>query len=192
MKPIFIIEHLEPQLWPWCIIEYKSISKLVGKDNLWFTNINKKDTRKLSKYGQVYQKSIKNLDIEFSKACILDPDAPKTLEPKDAKSFHYYIFGGILGDDPPKKRTSPELTSFIPQAHKRNIGKEQFSTDNAVYVTNEIINGKSLNSLDFQDTIEIQINKIESVILPYRYPLINGKPRISKELITYLKNKKGF
>jgi len=192
MKPIFIIEHLEPQLWPWCIIEYKSISKLVGKDNLWFTNINKKDTHKLSKYGQVYQKSIKNLDIEFGKACILDPDATKTPSPKDAKSFQYFIFGGILGDDPPRKRTAPELTNFIPQAHKRNIGKEQFSTDNAVYVANEIINGKSLKEIPFQDTIEIPINKVESTILPYRYPLIKGKPRISQELITYLKNKKGF
>ena len=192
MKPIFIIEHLEPKLWPWCIIEYKSISKLVGKDNLWFTNINKRDKQKLSNYGKVYTESIKNLDIEFSKACILDPDAPKTLEPQDAKSFQYFIFGGILGDDPPRKRTAPELTSFIPQAHKRNIGKEQFSTDNAVYVANEIINGKSLKEIPFQDTIEIPINKVESTILPYRYPLIKGKPRISQELITYLKNKKGF
>ena len=221
MKPIFIIEHLEPKLWPWCIIEYKSISKLVGKDNLWFTNINKRDKQKLSNYGKVYTESIKNIDINLDKTCILDPDAPKTLEPKDAKSFHYFIFGGILGDDPPRKRTAPELTHFLPKAHKRNIGKEQFSTDNAVYVTSEIIKGKSLKEIEFQDTIEIPINNVESVILPYRYPLIKkslsprgtfgcsgmqrpkgrglnripdikSKPRISQELITYLKNKKGF
>ncbi len=37
----FIIEHLEPELYPWCLIEYKHISKIVGKNNLIYTNINK-------------------------------------------------------------------------------------------------------------------------------------------------------
>ena len=191
MKPLFIIEHLEPRLWPWCIIEYKSISKLVGKNNVCFTNIKPRDANKLKKYGQVYNKSIKDIKLNFSKACVLDPDAPHTLEPKDAK-FNYYIFGGILGDDPPKKRTSPELTHFLPQAHKRNLNRGQLSTDNAVYVVNEILKGKSLKKIKFKDTIEIKINKIESVILPYRYPIVKGKPRISPELVRYLKNKKGF
>ena len=36
---IYVIEHLEPKLWEWCEIEYESISKIVGKENLWFTNI---------------------------------------------------------------------------------------------------------------------------------------------------------
>ena len=38
----FIIEHLEPELYDWCLIEYEHISKIVGKENLIFTNINKK------------------------------------------------------------------------------------------------------------------------------------------------------
>lgn len=192
MKPIFIIEHLEPKLWPWCIIEYKSISKIIGRNNLIFTNVSKKDLKKLEKFGKVFTKSVKNLNIDLHKACVLDPLAQKALEPHEAGKFQYYIFGGILGDEKLNGRTSHELTKFLSNSSKRNIGKAQFSTDNAVYVTSQIINGKSQDKIEFQDSIEIPINKIESVILPYRYPLVSGKPRISPKLIDYLKNKKSF
>lgn len=190
MKNIFIIEHLEPKLWPWCIIEYKSISKIVGKSHLWFTNIDKKDARKLSKYGKVFSESVKTMALQG--ACILDPESDELLSPSDSRKFQYFIFGGILGDNPPRKRTSPELTQFMKGAETRNIGKEQFSTDNAVYVAHEICKGRKFSDIKFQDEIEITINKIESVILPYRYPLINEKPRISKELVRHVKKHPGF
>jgi len=61
------------------------------------------------------------------------------------------------------------------------------STDNAVYVVKQIVNGTPLEKIPFQDEIEIKLNKIESTILPYRYALVNGKPFYSKELINYLK-----
>ncbi|MEK6855726.1 MAG: SAM-dependent methyltransferase [Nanoarchaeota archaeon] len=185
----FIIEHLEPELFPWCLIEYKHISKLIGKNSLWFTNIKKKDKNKLEKYGKIFQESIKNLPL--SNLCVLDPDGEKTLSPEDSK-FSYFVFGGILGDNPPRKRTGPELTKFLPNAEKRNIGKEQFSTDNAVFVTHRILSGTSLNEMQFQNEVEIRKNKIESFILPYKYNLVNGKPYISKELVSFLKKKKGF
>ena len=189
MKPIFIIEHLEPRIWRWCEIEYESISKIVGKENVWLTNI-KIGGRKLARFGKVFRKSVRELNIDLKKACVLDPFALKTLAPKEAKEFRYFIFGGILGDEKLNGRTKKELTRFLQKAHKRNIGRNQFSTDNAVYVTSEIVNGKRLNELKFKDNIEIKINSIESTILPYRYPLVKGKPRISLKLITYLKNQK--
>lgn len=182
---IFIIEHLEPKLWPWCIIEYKHISKTVGKNNVWFTNIPRSQVKKLDKYGKVFTQSVKSLSIE--NACVLDPESTATLTPKNSSDFQYLIFGGILGDNPPKKRTTPELTQFLPKAKAFNIGKAQMSTDNAVYVTKKIIQGTPLEKIPFQDEIEIHLNKIESTILPYRYALVNGKPFYSKELIKYLK-----
>ena len=194
MKKIFVIEHLEPKLWPWCLIEYKNISRIVGKNNLLFTNIKKQNIKKLKNYGEVISKSVKNLSLD--NACVLDPEVNKTLSPKEAKKFSYFIFGGILGDNPPRKRTKKELTKYIGNFEKpnklknaeiRNLGKEQLSTDSAVYVVKKIIKGKKLANIKFQDSIEIKINSIESVILPYRYPLINGKPNIPKELIKYLK-----
>ena len=47
----FVIEHLESELYEWCLIEYEHISKIVGKDNLTFTNIKSEDKKKLRDYG---------------------------------------------------------------------------------------------------------------------------------------------
>ncbi len=185
MKPVFIIEHLEPKLWPWCLIEYKHASNIVGKNNIWFTNIKESDVKKLKKYGKVLSKSVKSIHLD--KVCVLDPEAKETLKPKGSKQFRYFIFGGILGDNPPKKRTTPELTQFIKNAQVRNIGKEQLSTDNAVFVVNQIIQGKELSQIKFIDSPEIIINEIESAILPFRYPIVKGKPNIPKGIIDYLK-----
>ena len=187
-KYIFVIEHLEKKIWPWCLIEYKHISDIVGKRNLWFTNIkNKKSSqaKKLSKYGITISKSARYLNL--NKACVLDPESPKTLNPRTAKKYRCFIFGGILGSFPPKKRTKSELTKYIKKADKFNIGKKQMSTDNAVYVVKKILNNTPLKKIRFKDEIEIKINKIESTILPYRCALVKNKPLISKELIRYLK-----
>lgn len=190
MNHIFIIEHLEPKLFPWCIIEYKNISKIVGKNHVYFTNIKKKDASKLTKYGKVFTESVK--DLNLPSICILDPDAEDTLNPEDS-DIQYFIFGGILGDHPPRKRTGPELTQFFPIAEKRNIGSVQYSTDNAVYCVDQIINkGKTMDQLPFQDEVTIQRTSTDSFILPFRYNLVNGKPFMSKELIEFLKKKKDF
>lgn len=183
---IYIIEHLEKRLWPWCIIEYKSISKIVGKNNLWFTNLG---SSRMKGYGKVSRESVRRMKLE--RACILDPDAKETLTPEMAKEFDYFIFGGILGDQEFNWRTKKELSKHM-KCKKFNLGKGQFSTDNAVFVTKEIIEGKRLADIKFQDNIEIKTGKYDSFILPYRYPMVKGKPRISKELVRYLKRKKSF
>ena len=191
--PAYIIEHLEKELFEWCLIEYEHISETIGKENIWFTNIkNKKDRKKLEKLGRVSSESIKDININFKNACILDPEAEKTLLPQE--SFDYYIFGGILGDYPPKKRTKEELTKFLPDIKARKIGKEQMSTDNAVYTVKQIAeNKKKLSQLRFKDKISVKINEFESVELPYRYNLDEkGRIFMSPKIIEYLKKKKGF
>jgi ribosome biogenesis SPOUT family RNA methylase Rps3 len=189
---VYVIEHLEPKIYPWCLIEYKNISGIVGKASLWFTNIKEKskNSQELSNYGKIISSSVCELNLK--NICVLDPAAKKTLNPWEAKAFDYFIFGGILGDYPPKKRTSPELTKKVQNAEARNIGRKQFSTDNAVWVTKQIAEGKNLEDLKFKNKIEIKINEIESVILPYIYPVVNGKPQISDELISFIKRKKKF
>ena len=193
-KPIYVIEHLEPELFEWCLIEYEHISEIVGKANLWFTNLGKiKDKtaiKTLEEFGKVFYESVAELEID--RACVLDPEAPKTLEPPEAKDYSYFIFGGILGDYPPKKRTKQELTKFIPSAVVRNIGNEQMSTDNAVFTVKQIELGKKLDELEFKDNVSIEINEFESVDLPYRYNLVDGEPYMSKKIKIYLSKKKGF
>lgn len=181
----FIIEHLEPKVYKWCIIEYKHISSIVGKENLWITNAR---TKQLNNYAKITKDSVSKLELK--NVCVLDPEAKQELMPEDAKKFDYFVFGGILGDYPPRKRTKDELK--LPNAERRNLGKEQMATDNAVYVAKEILAGRKLSELKFQDGVDVDIKKGESVHLPYHYVLVDDKPLICKDLLEKLKKQKGF
>ncbi len=185
MNPLFIIEHLEPKMWPWCIIEYKHMSKIVGKQNLLITNTKSK---LMTGFAKTEAKSIGQLNPK--NACILDPAATKTLTPTDAKQFDCFIFGGILGDDPPQERTKEELGS-VP-GERRNLGNKQMSTDTAIHVVWKIVHGMMLKEMQFQDTITLKIGNQEEIILPYRYLLKNNKPILAPGLEMYLKKMKGF
>ena len=190
-EQIFIIEHLEPRVWKWCLFEYKHISKIVGKNRLWFTNIKRKN-KNLEKLGRVFNKSARSLGLDLKKVCVLDPEAQEILTPEDSRKFDYFVFGGILGDYPPRKRTKKELTQFLPGVEAKNIGKKQMATDNAVYVVNEICKGKKFEDLKFKNKFVLKINEIESTELPYNYVIVNGKQLVSNDVINYLKRKKGF
>ncbi len=183
---IFVIEHLEPRLFKWCLLEYFHISSFVGKQNLLFTNVK---SAVLKKFGKVESKSIKQL--RFDKACVLDPEAKETLTPEIAKKFSYFIFGGILGDDPPKERTKVELTKFLPYP-AFNLGKAQMSTDTAVIVTKMIVDGKKLSDLKFQQGVCVPIAKGEEVHLPYKYLLVNNKPLLAPGIAGMLKKQRTF
>src|SRR3989344_5772263 len=117
--PTYIIEHLEEKVWKWCTIEYKHISQIVGRQNLLITNIKDNSLKSIA----TKKESVTTLDLR--NACVLDPDAKKTLTPEEAKNFNFFIFGGILGDFPPQKRTTPELTSKLKNAEARNLGNAQ-------------------------------------------------------------------
>lgn len=184
----YIIEHLEPGMYKWCIIEYRHISEIAGRDNLIFTNI-RNGADKLKGLGKVYRESV--TELNFKKACILDPAAGETLCPEDKNKFGYLIIGGILGDYPMKKRTKAELSSKM-DVEKRNLGKKQMSTDTAVYVAKGIIEGKKLEDFNFKDEIEVEIHEGESVVLPFRYVIVNKKPLLPKGLVEFLKKRKEF
>ena len=129
-------------------------------------------------------KSVSELNLK--EICILDPESDKLLETSDKDRFQYFIFGGILGDYPPRKRTKDELTDKFPVCETRNIGKEQMSTDNAVFTVKQILDGKKFSELDFKDNVRIEINEFESLDLPYRYNLVKGKLFMSKKLFKKL------
>ncbi len=191
--PIYIIEHLEPKLYKWCLIEYEHISEIAGKNNLMFTNIKKKDIKKLKKYGAVYEESISKLKLK--NACVLNQYSRKTLTTKGKYKFQYFIFGGILGDNPAQKRTQQLIKKLEKRKIKfetRNLGSKQMSTDVAVYVAKKILNGSKLNELKFVDVLEIEINENESVTLPFRYVVDNNKLIINEKLVEYLRRRKGF
>ena len=106
----FVIEHLEQELFEWCLIEYEHISRIVGKGNLIFSNIkDKKNISKLKKLGTIFNERFSDLNnkLKFNenKICVLSQYAEKTLETNDKNRIEYFVFGGILGDKPAKRRT---------------------------------------------------------------------------------------
>ncbi len=196
----FIIEHLEPELFEWCFIEYEHISEIVGNNNLVFTNIKNKDNQnKLRKLGNVFNEKFSELNEKLNfnknKICILSQYAKKTLETNDKNRFEYFVFGGILGDKPAKRRTGDilkELKDNKIKFEERNLGSAQMPTDNAVYASKKILDGAKLNDLKFIDEVEVQINENESVSLPFRYIVDNNNLIISEKLVEHLRKRKEF
>ncbi len=189
----FVIEHLEPELFEWCRIEYKHISEIVGKENLIFTNIAKKDSSKLKGFGQVTKEKVS--ESNFKNICVLDQYSDAELKTKDNNNFDYFVFGGILGDNPARKRThliTDELKKSKIRFETRNLGNKQMPTDVAVYAAKKILEGKALKDFRFIDEVEIEINENESVGLPFRYIIENNNLVISEKLVEYLRKRKEF
>ncbi|ORY96508.1 SAM-dependent RNA methyltransferase [Syncephalastrum racemosum] len=105
--------------------------------------------------------------IDPKEICLLDPSAKEPLKPEDADTFKYFLFGGILGDDPPRDRTKElRKLGFV----GRHLGPIQMSTDTAVNVTKRVVVDKvPLDEVPYIDSPEVYFSKHESVNLPYRY-----------------------
>ena len=180
----YVIECVD-RLYAWNFLEYQHISRIVGKENLIFTLT---DEPQLAALGKTHKESLRQLSLK--RVCILDPSAPNTFAPKDAKLFDYLAFGGIMGDYPPKARTAEVFKGVV--AERRNLGKGQMPTDNAVYVCKRIVDGTPLSALRFQDTLTIETGEGEEVELPFTYVLVDGEPLICAELVKHLKEEDDF
>ena len=175
----FLIEHLDSELYEWSQAEYEHIVEILGRENVIFTKV--KDCSKLSS-AECESRSVKDLNLK--NACVLDPEADKTLEPSDKEKFEYFIFGGILGNEPPEKRTEKLLSKEL-KFERRNLGKKQMSTDTAVIVSWKILQeGKKFSELKFIDDPEIPVEEGLSTEMPYRYlDDGTGKPLICAKVL---------
>lgn len=196
-RTIFVIEHLEPRLSRWLLLEYKHASSIVGRENLIITNA-KGLKEVLEDIAIVYEESIVELlgtKLRPRKTIILEPKAEKLLESEDFNDEVMVIVGGIMGDHPPKGRTWTMLTSkLLGKAEPRSLGPLQFSIDGAVYVAYQVSRGRKLTDIEVVDGVEIEVPSpypgIQATIkLPYAYPVVNGKPLLAPGLIEYLRYK---
>lgn len=186
VKLTFVIEHLEPEIGKWLLFEYEHVSKIVGKNHLLFTNVKKESEKHaLSKLGAVEKKNATEI-FNPEKVVVLDPKAELPLKPQDFAGKEAVIIGGILGDHPPKGRTSQLLTRRFPRAVVRNIGRWQFAIDGAAYMAKLVIEGSLLKTIPVMKGLTLRLNEYGEVYLPYAYPLKNGKPVISQKLVAYL------
>jgi ribosome biogenesis SPOUT family RNA methylase Rps3 len=183
----FIIELREKRISKWFQLEIEHSSLIVGKENLVLTNVRyKSHMRVLKKYGKVLRDSIIDLKELHDKIIILDPKAKEVLKPDEAKEA-ILVIGGIMGDFPPRGRTFKYITSKLKNVRARNIGKHQFSIDGAIFVAKMIAEGKKLEEIPYVKKISIQVDPFHEIILPFAYPLVNGKPLIYDKLVEYLK-----
>ncbi len=170
------IEHLEEEYSLWIIYEYINAS-ILCEGKIIYTNIDRERVaRILSRYGEVYREKVDEI-INPDNLIILDPEASKPLSPYEINRETVLVVGGILGDNPPRKRTKKLLTDRI-ETKARNLGEKQMSIDGAAYTAYLVANGMSLNQIPFIDGLEI-VGRDWEVTLPYRYPLKNSRPILS-------------
>jgi len=176
------IEHLEESYSLWLLYEYINASKLIGRNNIIYSNISSgRIYRILSRYGKVYKNRLK-YHVSTSKILVLDPDADIELKYSDLNDIEYIVVGGILGEHPRRGRTKKLLSNYYRDSKVRNIGDGQYSIDGAVYMAYLIS-----NSMDIREIPKVNKLKIFSdgyiTELPYIYPIRNGEPIISSVIM---------
>jgi len=195
-----VIEHLEPCISPWLLSEYSysiSLLKDLGLQII-FTNVSKpRDADVLRRYSAItFESSITSdemlKDLGISSIIVLDPKAEKPLRSKDATSADAVVIGGIMGDHPPKGRTWELITTRIPNAKPRNLGKKQLTIAGAAYVLRKILEGVELEEIPIKEglIIPLKLGKYELTIeLPYAFPYADGKPVLPDNYIEIVAKK---
>lgn len=186
---------MEQGFTQWVTLEYAQIIKDVGKENLFLVSL-PKDTTEADIPNELLELGLQwttedivpyltsqNDVTDKSQLCLLDPRAEIDLQPTDIENFNYFIFGGILGDHPPRDRTS-ELKNKL-HCPTRRLGSLQMTTDTAVRTTKIILQDKTpFENIKFIDYPEIRFNKHEATEMPFRYILdAEGKPILPKGMV---------
>ncbi|KAF1921703.1 SAM-dependent RNA methyltransferase [Ampelomyces quisqualis] len=170
----FVVEHLDPELEAWSSLEYSAIASESHATGARFLLSSVPASLKLPEDLQhapglnVETRGIEEIYAHNKdRVCLLDPAASKDLCPDDGDTFDIFLFGGILGDDPPRDRTS-ELRKKGYQG--RRLGPLQMTTDTAVRVTRIVVQDRiPVDKIPFVDHPELKINKNESTQMPFRY-----------------------
>ncbi|KAJ4400932.1 hypothetical protein N0V91_008311 [Didymella pomorum] len=192
----FVVEHLDPELEQWSSLEYACIAKECHDTGSQFLLSSVPTSLKLPENLQHLQQD-KILNVETrgieeiyadrkNRVCLLDPAAAKDLSPEDGDNFDIFLFGGILGDDPPRDRTS-ELRKKGYEG--RRLGPVQMTTDTAVRVTRICVQDRvPVEKIQYIDHPEIRTNANESTEMPFRYVVgKDGEPVMPPGMVDLIK-----
>ncbi|PFH60702.1 hypothetical protein XA68_10501 [Ophiocordyceps unilateralis] len=191
---VFIVEHLDPELGPWSALEYSAIAtetQRSGVNNRFILSSLPPAFRvpEILSANPVFRDERRGVEelyaADKSTVCLLDPAAARDLAPEDGDRFRVFLFGGILGDDPPRDRTSELRNKGF---EGRRLGPKQMTTDTAVRVTRMVVQDRiALAEIPYVDFPELKLNDHESTEMPFRYVVDDeGKPIMPqgmKELI---------
>ncbi|KAF4613233.1 hypothetical protein D9613_010943 [Agrocybe pediades] len=195
----YVIEHMEDDeettksIPPWVELEYAHMRMLAGPNaHVRFTSLSKSSAEsitaafssatdeslaKFSCHREGILDIMKECGVPLEKVCLLDPKAEKELSPEDGDGvFEWFLFGGILGDDPPRDRTSELRVRGFPG---RRLGPVQMTTDTALGVTKLVVDDKiDIEKIPYIDHPTIVFNAKESVEMPFRYIADGKEPRL--------------
>jgi ribosome biogenesis SPOUT family RNA methylase Rps3 len=163
-KHTFIVEHMDPELEKWQHLEYRTIASECASASSQF--ILSGLPKPVSELAEVEQSPssvddlVSNAGIPKERVCLLDPRGESDLAPEDGDKFDVFVFGGILGDDPPRDRTA-ELR--VKGFGGRRLGKEQLTTDTAARVTRIVVQDKSELSCFFPLFLGLEKDLLTSV-----------------------------
>ncbi|KAH9881488.1 hypothetical protein IAQ61_000213 [Plenodomus lingam] len=181
----FVVEHLDPELEAWSSLEYSTIAAESHAAGAQFLLSSVPASLKLPANLQAIQGlTVETRGIEEmyahkkDKVCLLDPAASKDLSPEDGDEFDIFLFGGILGDDPPRELRKKGY-------HGRRLGPVQMTTDTAVRVTRIVVQDRvPVDKIPYIDNPDLKINKNESTQMPFRYVRgDNGQPIMPKGMV---------
>ncbi|KAF2625586.1 DUF431-domain-containing protein [Macroventuria anomochaeta] len=189
----FVVEHLDPELEQWSSLEYSAIAQECHDTGSQFLLSSVPTSLKLpEKLQQAKGLNVETRGIEEiyadrkNRVCLLDPAAAKDLSPEDGDNFDIFLFGGILGDDPPRDRTS-ELRKKGYEG--RRLGPVQMTTDTAVRVTRICVQDRiPVEKIPYVDHPEIRTNANESTEMPFRYVVgKDGEPIMPPGMVELIK-----
>ncbi|SPO06659.1 probable DUF431 domain protein [Cephalotrichum gorgonifer] len=189
----YIVEHLDDELGPWSELEYVTIAKdshMSGNTFLLSSLPPSLDLPATLSSLPAFKSETRGVEELYAatkdRVCLLDPAAAQDLSPEDGDCFDVFLFGGILGDDPPRDRTS-ELRAKGFQG--RRLGSKQMTTDTAVRVTRIVVQDKvPLDSIPYDDFPELKFNERESTEMPFRYVKgEDGKPIMPEGMVELIR-----
>ncbi|RMJ28200.1 DUF431 domain-containing protein [Aspergillus sp. HF37] len=168
----FVVEHLDPELGRWSSLEYACIARESQARGARFLLSSVSPSLQMPRDLadapglEVERRGVEEI-FEKPQVCLLDPGAQAELSPADGDQFKVFLFGGILGDDPPRDRTS-ELRKKGYAG--RRLGPKQMTTDTAVRVTRMVVQEKvPLEQIPYVDYPEVRVSEHERTEMPFRY-----------------------
>ena len=106
LQKSYVVEHLDPELGPWSVLEYVTIAQECLHAGATFylssvpATLSVPDEIRSEKSIVVDNRSVEEIFLDKQhRVCLLDPVAADELSPNDASKFDIFLFGGILGKD---------------------------------------------------------------------------------------------
>lgn len=199
----YIIEHMEQGFSEWVTLEYSQIIRELGPENLILSSLPQGTTasdipQPLLALGLRWTTNdLNHLTEAFpdlqplrnGRVCLLDPRADRDIQPAEASDFDYFVFGGILGDHPPRDRTSEIKMQYPHLVVGRRLGDKQMTTDTAVRTTQLIVERRTpLHQIRFIDYPEFRFSDNEATEMPFRYVLdARGDPILPEGMLQLIK-----